>query len=355
MTANTERRSTQRAPRESRHRAREAAVQMLYQWEVGTASMSEVRQTFWTRPGVERDADRAAPRLCHRARGRRHGAGGRDRSGHRRGGRALAHRADERDGSADPAAGRLRVPPRGRDARARSSSTRRWSSPAPSATTTRCVSSTGSSTRSAGGSNANEHDPGIRSGAPAARQPRGAARARRRRLSAPLRSGGHDRRRRVGSWREDGAELEAAQITTRTAGRILAMRSFGKANFLVLSDGKARIQVYIRQDALSGARLPDLQAARFRRLGRRRGAAVPHQDERVHHLGVEARVPRQVPAAAAGEVARPDRRRDPLSPALSRPDRQSRFATGLRGAKPRDHRDPRVPDRPRLSSRSRRR
>jgi lysyl-tRNA synthetase class 2 len=45
-------------------------------------------------------------------------------------------------------------------------------------------------------------------------------------------------------------ELEAAQIRTRTAGRILAIRSFGKANFLVLSDGRARIQVYIRQDSL---------------------------------------------------------------------------------------------------------
>ena len=41
-----------------------------------------------------------------------------------------------------------------------------------------------------------------------------------------------------------------SRSTTRTAGRILAIRSFGKANFLVLSDGKARIQVYIRQDAL---------------------------------------------------------------------------------------------------------
>jgi lysyl-tRNA synthetase class 2 len=47
-----------------------------------------------------------------------------------------------------------------------------------------------------------------------------------------------------------GAELDAAHITTRVAGRILALRTFGKANFLVLSDGKARIQVYIRQDAL---------------------------------------------------------------------------------------------------------
>jgi lysyl-tRNA synthetase class 2 len=45
-------------------------------------------------------------------------------------------------------------------------------------------------------------------------------------------------------------ELEAAGIQTRTAGRVLAIRSFGKANFLVISDGRARIQVYVRQDAM---------------------------------------------------------------------------------------------------------
>ena len=45
--------------------------------------------------------------------------------------------------------------------------------------------------------------------------------------------------------------LEAEAIHTRTAGRILAIRSFGKANFLVLSDGHAKIQAYVRQDSLS--------------------------------------------------------------------------------------------------------
>src|SRR4029077_12518395 len=45
-------------------------------------------------------------------------------------------------------------------------------------------------------------------------------------------------------------ELEAERIESTTAGRILAIRAFGKANFLVLSDGRAKIQVYIRQDAL---------------------------------------------------------------------------------------------------------
>jgi lysyl-tRNA synthetase class 2 len=45
-------------------------------------------------------------------------------------------------------------------------------------------------------------------------------------------------------------ELEAEHVPTVTSGRILAIRAFGKANFLVLSDGHAKIQVYIRQDAL---------------------------------------------------------------------------------------------------------
>jgi lysyl-tRNA synthetase class 2 len=45
-------------------------------------------------------------------------------------------------------------------------------------------------------------------------------------------------------------ELEAAAVHTRTAGRILAIRSFGKANFLVLSDGTSKIQAYVRQDSM---------------------------------------------------------------------------------------------------------
>ncbi len=47
-----------------------------------------------------------------------------------------------------------------------------------------------------------------------------------------------------------GEELDAQAPGVRTAGRILGIRAFGKANFLVLSDGRATVQVYIRQDAL---------------------------------------------------------------------------------------------------------
>jgi len=56
-------------------------------------------------------------------------------------------------------------------------------------------------------------------------------------------------------------ELEATRTETTTSGRILAIRSFGKANFLVISDGCSRIQVYIRQDSL-----PDLDFQVFRLL-----------------------------------------------------------------------------------------
>jgi N utilization substance protein B len=47
----TERRGGERPRQESRHQAREAAVQMLYQWEVGKQSMLEVMETYWT-PGL---------------------------------------------------------------------------------------------------------------------------------------------------------------------------------------------------------------------------------------------------------------------------------------------------------------
>src|SRR4029077_14552201 len=45
-------------------------------------------------------------------------------------------------------------------------------------------------------------------------------------------------------------ELEAERPETVAGGRVLAIRSFGKANFLAISDGRAKIQIYIRQDSL---------------------------------------------------------------------------------------------------------
>lgn len=47
MTAKVERRPASGAAKDSRRRAREAATQMLYQWEVGRSAMTEVVDTFW--------------------------------------------------------------------------------------------------------------------------------------------------------------------------------------------------------------------------------------------------------------------------------------------------------------------
>jgi len=58
-----------------------------------------------------------------------------------------------------------------------------------------------------------------------------------------------------------GEDLEAAPTRVRVAGRILAIRSFGKANFLQLSDGRSRIQVYVRQDSV-----PELDFKTFKLL-----------------------------------------------------------------------------------------
>jgi lysyl-tRNA synthetase class 2 len=52
-----------------------------------------------------------------------------------------------------------------------------------------------------------------------------------------------------------GDELEASKPTTRTAGRVLGMRTFGKANFLVISDGRERLQVYVRADSVDARSL----------------------------------------------------------------------------------------------------
>ncbi len=132
-----------------------------------------------------------------------------------------------------------------------------------------------------------------------------------------------------------GAELEAQGVQVRIAGRILGMRTFGKANFLVLSDGKARVQVYVRQDSVAGNRLQGVPAPGLRRLGRRGGADVPHQDQRADRVGVEPHLSGEVLSPAAREVARSDGRGNPVSPAVPGSGGQPRLATGIRNAQPR--------------------
>ena len=66
------------------------------------------------------------------------------------------------------------------------------------------------------------------------------------------------------------ADLDAARVNTVTAGRVVSIRNFGKASFVVLSDGRARLQIYVRQDALSER---DYQLSKLLDLGDQIGVA----------------------------------------------------------------------------------
>jgi lysyl-tRNA synthetase class 2 len=55
----------------------------------------------------------------------------------------------------------------------------------------------------------------------------------------------------VARWSETpGDELEASEVTVQVAGRVKALRSFGKAAFVDLNDGASRLQAYVRRDRI---------------------------------------------------------------------------------------------------------
>lgn len=62
MSAHAERRARERPRRELRRHAREAAVQMLYQWEVGGHPAEDVVRRFWTEaPQPDSETDETRP------------------------------------------------------------------------------------------------------------------------------------------------------------------------------------------------------------------------------------------------------------------------------------------------------
>ena len=86
----------------------------------------------------------------------------------------------------------------------------------------------------------------------------------------------------------DGAGLEAApeaDRTVRVAGRIVAIRSFGKAAFLRLSEGPGTLQVHVRRDVLPER---DFAVAKQLDLGDWVGVAGPMFRTRTGELTVRA-------------------------------------------------------------------
>ncbi len=118
-----------------------------------------------------------------------------------------------------------------------------------------------------------------------------------------------------------GGRLErATRRPSASPGAITALRDMGKASFLDLRDGTDRIQCYMKkdiigEDAYAGSRT-STSATSSASAGRCSARAT-------QEITVEAREldrAREGAAPAAGEVARPRGHRDPLPPALPRPD-----------------------------------
>ena len=145
-----------------------------------------------------------------------------------------------------------------------------------------------------------------------------------------------------------GDELTAERVETRTAGRILAIRSFGKANFIAISDGESQIQAYIRQDSVSERDFAIFKLLDFGDFVGVEGYLFRTRTNELTIHVIEARVSGQVLPAAAGEMARPERHRDPVPAALPRSHRQSRLAAGVRGAQPRPREHAGIPECARL-------
>ena len=154
--------------------------------------------------------------------------------------------------------------------------------------------------------------------------------ARRRSVSARLRAHAHGPRARDAVRREDGRRARGrADRRPRRPGA--SSRSAASARRTSSSLRRpARIQVYIRQDALPER---DFQIFKLLDFGDCVGVDGHLFRTKTNELTIWASrlaVPGEVPPAAAREVARPERRRDPLPPALPRSDRQPGLAPGVR-------------------------
>ena len=190
---------------------------------------------------------------------------------------------------------------------------------------------------------------------------------RRRKLARPARSRGQPPIRTTSALTRAPLRCTPASAGSTTlrspmrrpcaiAGRIVALRDFGKAGFLQVQDRGGGLQVYARRDVLG----EDAFAALSRtRRGRHRSASSARpfrtRTRELHARRRRAPAPGEGAATAAREVARAAGRRGALPPALRRPDRQPRRAAHLRDAHARSSATCATSSRRAGSSRSRRR
>ena len=175
----------------------------------------------------------------------------------------------------------------------------------------------------------------------APRQACGPAR-RRQRLSERLPSG-CARRRTAGGvrrTRRGGGRIGRAPRAGRGPHDGQARDGQGQ---LRAAAGPQRRDPAVPAGRCAGRRLRGLQGLGRGRHPRGRGHADADPHRRAVGQVQRVAIAGQVPAAPAGQVARPRRHRDPLPPALRRPDHQPRFAPGVPPARGPGALDPRLP------------
>ena len=146
----------------------------------------------------------------------------------------------------------------------------------------------------------------------------------------------------------DAESLEADPDGVAVAGRITAIRSFGKLLFLNLVENGAKIQVSAKKHEIAPElfrRIKSFDVADFVRV---EGPRLAHADRRAHRGRRGRAAPREGPAPAAGEVARTDRRRGAFPAALPRPARERGSPPDRAAPEPHDRGDARLPRRPGL-------
>ena len=139
-------------------------------------------------------------------------------------------------------------------------------------------------------------------------------RAKRARSRAP-------RRIPSGDTTTDGCRSLAGDARLHVRGRVMALRSTGGLSFLRLRDRTGEIQLLVSQAALGSdyERLAEIDVGD---VDRGRGRADREQARRAVDRASQAPAPDEGVPTPARKVARADRRRAALSPALRRPRRQ---------------------------------
>ena len=130
--------------------------------------------------------------------------------------------------------------------------------------------------------------------------------------------------------KNDNPDAPLEEGVKSVAGRIMALRKFGKAAFLHIQDETGRIQVYVKRDGVGAETYQIFKKLDVGDIAGFGGTLFRTQTGELTIDAATRQAGDQIPAAPAGEVSRPHRCGNPLSPALCRSDHEPGGARYLR-------------------------